>query len=66
MELVVILADTTRTTIAVIHENEHKPYKKRAMRIRLTDEQEQALQPYPTGILNGEDTYEEILECWLE
>lgn len=54
------------TYLAVVHENEHRPYKRRTVQVRLTDEQRRALQPQHTGIITGTPTHEEFLTAWLE
>ncbi len=66
VDLVVILADTTQNMIGLMHLNEHKPFIKRAVRIRLTPEQVAAIEPRPTGMVDHKDRFEETLECWLE
>ena len=64
--LTVILADTTATMVALIHENQQRPYARRCVQLKLTDEQRKALKPRFTGQCNGERTYEVHLESWLE
>lgn len=62
MKLHFILADTYRTYIAVVHENEHVPYRRRIVTIELTPEQMEAIKPRKVGKDRGKDVYEELLE----
>ena len=62
----VVLADTQGTYLAAVHENEHRPYQRRTVQIRLTDEQRRALRPRHTGMNAGRHTHEEHLDAWLE
>lgn len=64
--LTVVLADTYGTEIAVIHENSYRPYQRRTVQIRLTEEQRAALAPRYVGMRGPDPVHEEILECWLE
>jgi ACT domain-containing protein len=65
--LTVIMADTQRTYISIVHENEHKPYGRRTVQIELTDEQRRQLEPRYTGNISpGAEQYEEVLYCWFE
>ena len=64
--LTVVLADTHRTNVAITCENEHVPYRRRAVQIELTDEQRRALAPSYVGEGYGGAMHEEILDCWLE
>ena len=64
--LTVVLADTQATACAVRHENEQRPYRRRTVQIKLTEEQRQALTPRYTGHNDGKATHEEILQAWLE
>ncbi len=61
-----ILADTHRTYIAVVHENEHVPYRKRIVTIELTPEQLKAIEPRKVGVDRGKAVYEELLDVMLE
>ena len=60
--LTVILADTQSTYIAVVHENEHRPYERRTVQVKLTEEQRRAIAPLRTGMT----THEAYLQAWLE
>ena len=64
--LTVVLADTQGTYLAAVHENEHRPYQRRTVQIRLGDEQRNALRPRHTGMNGARHTHEEYLETWLE
>ncbi len=64
--LTVILADTTATMVAIVHENEQRPYRRRTIQLKLTDEQRRQLEPRYTGHSNGKAMYEEVLDAWLE
>ena len=64
--LTVVLADTQGTYTAVVHENEHRPYRRRTVQVTLTDDQRRALEPRCTGITDGAQTHEEHLSSWLE
>ena len=64
--LTVVLMDSTPTYIAIVHENEWRPYARRTVQIKLTDEQRRQLTPRKTGTIKGRDTHEEILQAWLE
>lgn len=66
MRLTVILADTQRTYIAIVHENEHLPYRRRSVTIELTPEQAALLTPRSTGGRDGIETREEIAGCFIE
>ena len=66
MVLTVVLANTYDTMIAISYENEHRPYKKRAVQIELTPEQEALIRPRVLGNNGGVEFREEVLECWLE
>jgi DNA-binding MarR family transcriptional regulator len=61
-----VLADTYRTYVAAVYENEHRPYKKRIVTVGLTPEQEEAIRPREVGMRNGARVYEEILDVILE
>lgn len=66
MTLTVVMLDTLRTTIAVVHENEHMPYGRRTVQIELTPEQAAKLTPRELGSMNGTKVYETIGPLWLE
>ncbi len=64
--LTVILVDSTATDIAITHQNEWLPFRKRTVHIELTDEQMKMLEPRHTGTINGKPQFEVIGEVWLE
>lgn len=64
--LTVVLIDTTPNNTAIIHENEWRPYGRRTVQIRLTDEQRRRIAPRTTGMIRGEHTHEHVLQAWLE
>ena len=64
--LTVVLADTRATIYGVGHENEQRPYRRRTVQVKLTEEQRRALTPRYTGHRSGKPTHEEVLEAWLE
>lgn len=64
--LTVVLADTHRTRIAIIHEGESLPFQRRTVHITLTDEQRAELAPRLCGKDGHHEAYEEIAGCWLE
>ena len=64
--LTVVMADTLVTSTAIVHENEHRPYRRRTVQIELTGKQRQQLQPRYTGHSNGQATHEEYIDAWLE
>ena len=64
--LTVVLIDDTATYIAIVHENEWRPYAKRTVQIRLTDEQRRQIAPRSTGRIGGKRTHEHVLQAWLE
>lgn len=66
MKLRVVMLDTLPTVVALVHENEHQPYRRRLVTIELTPEQAALLHPRVTGKLNGKDQHEVIGEVWLE
>ncbi len=66
MKLHFILADTHRTYVAIVHENEHVPYRKRIVTIELTPEQMEAIKPRKIGEMQGKEVYEELLDVILE
>jgi len=66
MKLHFILADTHRTYVAVVHENEHVPYRKRIVTIELTPEQMEVIKPRKVGEMQGKEVYEELLDVILE
>lgn len=66
MRVTFVLADTHRTYIALTHENEHVPYRRRTVTIELTPEQREQLKPRSVGVRLGTDVTEEVLTCWLE
>ena len=66
MKITVILADTTPTYIALVHENQHRPYSKRTVTLPLTPEQQALIEPRETGHINGKVMHEVILDCFVE
>ena len=64
--LTVVFANTWRTTVAVVHENQELPYSFRTVRVELTDEQMKALEPRVVGQDGTIDVYEDIYNSWLE
>lgn len=66
MRVTFVLANTHRTYVAIVHENEHVPYRRRTVTIELTPEQVALLEPRVVGIDGGKEVYEEHLACWLE
>jgi len=66
MRITFILADTTTTYVALVHENQHRPYSKRSVSIELTPEQELLIRPRKTGHINGKVQHEIILDCFVE
>ena len=64
--LTVVLIDPSPNHAAIIHENEWRPYGRRTVQIRLTEEQRRRLAPRNTGTIRGEHTWEHILQAWLE
>lgn len=64
--LTVVLEDRWGTYISIVHENEHRPYVRRTVQIRLTDEQRAQLEPQKVGSDRGTTKYEAVRECWLE
>ena len=66
MKITFIGADTLRTYIAAIHENEQVPYKRRSVTIELTNEQLAQLEIRTLGHANGTDWKEEIISCFVE
>ena len=64
--LTVVLIDDTRTHVAIVHENEWRPYGRRTVQIRLTKEQRRQIAPRSTGMISGKHTYEDVLQAWLE
>ena len=64
--LTVVLADTWVTECAIVHENEHRPYKRRTVHIELTDEQRAEMAPRDVGESRGKPVYEVVLTSWLE
>ncbi len=66
MKLHFILADTHRTYVAVVHENEYVPYRKRIVTIELTPEQMEKIKPRKIGEMQGKEVYEELLDVILE
>lgn len=66
MKITFILADTTPTYVALVHENQYRPYSKRSVSINLTPEQEMLLRRRETGHINGKVQREIILECFVE
>ena len=66
MRITLILANTLRTEIALIHENESRPYERRTVTLQLTDEQIAAIRPRFVGSNGGADRYEEILNVFID
>lgn len=66
MKVCVVMLDTHRTRMAVIHENEHIPYRRRLVEVYLTPEQEELLEGRKVGIEAGEPVFEEIGPMWIE
>ena len=64
--LTVVLIDDTPNHIAIVHENEWRPYGRRTVQIRLTEEQRRQIAPRPTGMISGRQTHEQVLQAWLE
>lgn len=64
--LTVVLFDETPNHTAIVHENEWRPYARRTVQIRLTNEQRRQLAPRQTGMIGGKATHEGILQSWLE
>ena len=64
--LTVVLIDDTANYIAIVHENEWRPYARRTVQIRLTEEQRRQIAPRRTGMIRGENTHEQVLQAWLE
>jgi len=64
--LTVVLIDDTPNYIAIVHENEWRPYGRRTVQIELTDEQRRQIAPRETGMISGKQTHEQILQAWLE
>jgi hypothetical protein len=64
--LTVVLADTHRTHMAIVHENECMPYRRRTVQIELTPEQMAAIAPRVVGSDRGQDVHEELVTSWLE
>ena len=66
LKLMVKMADTYRTEIAIVHEQSFMPYTFRTVQIELTEEQMKLLEPREVGARNGEPVFEERAEAWLE
>ena len=66
MILTVILANVTETYIAVVHENQSRPYGRRTVQVPLTADQQAMIAPRETGMISGEMQREIVLESWLE
>ncbi|MYD87715.1 MAG: hypothetical protein F4Y14_16945 [Acidobacteria bacterium] len=64
--LTVVLIDDTPNYVAIVHENEWRPYARRTVQIRLTDEQRRQLAPRATGMIHGKQQHEQVLQAWLE
>ena len=65
MKIAFVLADTYRTYVAHVYENEHMPYRRRVVMISLTPEQEAAIAPQVVGMDSGVEKHEEIIECFI-
>lgn len=66
MKLTVVFANTYRTYIGVVHENQFFPYEKRTVQIEFTEEQKELLKKRFVGSSGNEKMYEEIFEAWIE
>ena len=66
MKVTFVLADTHRTYVAAVHENESVPFRRRVVTNELTAEQVAQLAPRVVGQSGGKDVLEETLTCWLE
>lgn len=66
MKLTVVMIDTWRTRLAIVHENEYITYRRRTVQIELTPEQQKLLAPRKLGVDCGKDVHEEMGESWLE
>jgi hypothetical protein len=66
MRVTFILADTLGTRIALTHENEWIPYKRRSVTIELTPEQVAQVTPQKVGEWERKPVLEEIVTCFLE
>jgi hypothetical protein len=64
--LCVELLDTHRTTIAVVHLNEHLPFGRRVVQIELTQEQQDKISPKELGTNQGIKVYEQIGNIWIQ
>ena len=64
--LTVIMLNTQRTYIAIVHENEHIPYGRRTIHVELTTEQIEKLRPKCVGSNGGKVVLEEVGEVFLE
>jgi len=64
--LTVVFANTHRTRIAILHENQAFPFSFRTVRIALTPEQEKKIAPLQVGTENGKPVTEERYNAWLE
>ena len=64
--LTVVMANSWVTYGAIVHEQEWMPWERRSVRIELTPEQMQKLQPREVGTDRGKPIYEFIAQCWLE
>jgi hypothetical protein len=64
--LCVELLDTHRTTISVVHLNEHVPFGRRVVQIELTDEQLETIKPKHLGSHQKVEIYETIGNIWLQ
>ena len=66
MKLTVVMLDTQRSYLALVHENQSIPYRKRLVEIELSPEQVDKLTPRKTGSNGTKNTYEERGEIYLE
>lgn len=64
--LTVVMYDTFRTQLAIVHENSWLPYKERLVRIELTPEQEELLKPRILGTQFNTPVFEERGPIYLE
>ena len=61
-----IIADTHRSECEMQCTGNYLPYRKRTVKIRLTDEQMKELNISQVGRSHGRPVYEEILECFVD
>lgn len=66
MKLIVELVNTFRTRLAVHHENDHIPFRRRIVCIELTPDQIKKLEPKKLGTDQGADVFEELGNIWVQ